>query len=238
MRHPLKHRLEGAVDIEVWGLRLRLMPRGNLSESRWLFMPQFVDRTEREYIRKNLPAGGVFVDIGANAGLYSFWAASVCLNGAGRVLAIEPDPELQRRMTFNRDENDLSNIELIPVAVGDRDGEGRLLAGDKNRGENRIANSANDAGTPASPSTIAIKPLASLLDERGVARVDGLKIDIEGEEHRVMRHFFANAAEALWPRFLVFETCTQAQASSMQALATEMGYRTVAKGRLNTIAAL
>lgn len=236
LRHPLKHRLQGPVDTDTWGLKLRLMPRGNLCESRWLFMPQFIDRTEREFMRAHLPADGTFVDIGANAGLYSVWAASACFHGKGTVLAIEPDPELQRRITFNRDLNQLDNLHIAPCALGDTDGNASLVVGGKNRGENQLANSATDGDAAADEVSVPVRTLAGLLAERNIDRIDGLKIDIEGNEHAVMRHFFDTAPESLWPRFLIFESCTEAQAESMQALAESKGYRTAARGRLNTIA--
>lgn len=236
LRHPLKHRLRGPVDTEAWGLKLRLMPRGNLSESRWLFMPQFIDRAEREFMRAHLPADGTFIDIGANAGLYSLWAAGVCLTSGGRVLAVEPDPELQRRITFNRDLNQLDNLDILPCALDDAEGKASLVLGGRNRGENRIADSATGETASADAVSVPVRTLTGLLQERSIERIDGLKIDIEGREHAVMRQFFDTAPESLWPRFLIFETCTEAQAESMHALAAAKGYRTAARGRLNTIA--
>lgn len=236
LRHPLKHNLPANVDARIWNLRLRLMPRGNLSESRWLFLPQFVDHTEREFMRRELAEGGIFIDIGANAGLYSFWAAAVCMNDAGQVLAVEPDPELQRRMRFNRDTNDLDNLRIEECALGVGETEGRLISGGKNRGENRVADSANVDGDLAMGLSVPLRTLDGLLAERNIDRIDGLKIDIEGQEYAVMRHFFDHAPESLWPRFMIFETCTAAQAKSMQALAAEKGYSTAAKGRMNTVA--
>ena len=61
LRKPLKS-LVGPVDVEVWGLRLRLMPRGNLSEHRLLLMPQHLDVVEREALSEQLSGGGVFLD--------------------------------------------------------------------------------------------------------------------------------------------------------------------------------
>ena len=40
------------------------------------------------------PRFGDRVDIGANAGIYSFWAHR-CMGGNGRILAVEPDPEMR-----------------------------------------------------------------------------------------------------------------------------------------------
>ena len=47
LRKPMKNRFGQWVDIEVWGLRLRLRSKGNLSEQRMILMPQILDRTER-----------------------------------------------------------------------------------------------------------------------------------------------------------------------------------------------
>jgi len=47
LRRPIKNTLGDWVDLEVWGLKLRLRAKGNLSEQRMIFMPQFLDTTER-----------------------------------------------------------------------------------------------------------------------------------------------------------------------------------------------
>ena len=54
---------EGAeiVDVEVWGLKLRLHSRGNLSEQRLLLMPQHLDELERRTLARELKAGDVVI---------------------------------------------------------------------------------------------------------------------------------------------------------------------------------
>ena len=236
-RHPLKHRFRTPVDVCIWDWRLRLMPRGNLSESRWLFLPRFVDRAERLFWQSHLAEDAVFLDIGANAGLYSFWVAR-CISSAGRVVAVEPDPQLQRRMRFNLQQNHLVNIELIPAALGATSGSARLVGDANNLGQNRVStaptNRAN-ADDPALSKEVPVKTLLELCQQLGLARIDGLKIDIEGREHEVMAAFFATAPAALFPKWLQFERCTEAQARDMERLVREVGYRRVALGRMNAI---
>ena len=78
------------VDAEVWGLRLRLWPSGNLSEQRILLMPQFLDVAEREFMDREFRADGqCFLDVGANTGVYILWAASLGLGV--QIEAFEPD---------------------------------------------------------------------------------------------------------------------------------------------------
>src|SRR2546430_8444519 len=73
---------DGALDVIRWGLRLRLHPRDNGCEKNLLFTPQMYEPTERaeltaEIARANRRrAGFVFVDIGANVGLFSFFVAA------------------------------------------------------------------------------------------------------------------------------------------------------------------
>jgi len=233
-RHPLKHRLHGPVDARIWGWRLRLMPRGNLSESRWLFLPRFVDRAERLFWQRHLPGDAVFLDVGANAGMYSFWIAR-CLGSPARILAIEPDPQLQRRLTFNRQQNDLTQLELLPLALGESTGTARLVTGSNNLGENRMSSASANPEEETTAEPIPVRTLLGICEQHRLQRIDGLKIDIEGREHEVMAPFFANAPATLYPRWLQFERCTDAQASAMEALMTEVGYHRVAIGRMNAI---
>jgi len=227
LRHPLKHRLRGPVDAVVWGLRLRLMPRGNLSESRLLFLPGFVDRVERRELARRLGAGSVFFDVGANAGLYSFWASRL-VGDSGRVVAVEPDGEMRRRVGFNLAANGVRNVTVCGCAVSDRSGEARLAVGEKNRGENRI----EDTGEG---EAVVVRTLTELCEAEGVGRIDGMKIDIEGHEVRALRHFFEHAERGLWPRVLIFEDHGDAGGDGVRALVEGVGYREVCRGRLNRV---
>ena len=94
-RRLARLRLDSPVDVRAWGFKLRLKPRGSVSEARILFMPRYWDRAERRVLAKWLAPGSVFVDVGSNVGGYAFWAASLA-GGSGRVLAFEPDPALAR----------------------------------------------------------------------------------------------------------------------------------------------
>src|SRR5439155_15019802 len=86
---------ERPVDTTAWNVRLRLYPAHSICEKLALFTPQMFDVTERAVlaaaIDQRVGAGKTFtfVDIGANAGLYSLFVA-----GRGgpqaRVMAIDP----------------------------------------------------------------------------------------------------------------------------------------------------
>jgi FkbM family methyltransferase len=80
-----------------------------------------------------------FLDIGANAGVYSVLLAMK--NLGGEIIAFEPDPGNRARLLANIAANGLQQrIRVIEDAVGDKPGEVVLMeAGSHNRGESWIA---------------------------------------------------------------------------------------------------
>jgi hypothetical protein len=59
-------------------------------------MPNFHDAPECEALRAVLRPGAVFLDIGANAGFYTFWALSQ-KHADLRVIAVEEPPDPDRK---------------------------------------------------------------------------------------------------------------------------------------------
>ena len=70
-RRALKQ-MGDCADIDLFDANMRLYTSGNVSEKRALFAPQFFDLEEREALQAMASDNAVFIDIGANVGLYSF----------------------------------------------------------------------------------------------------------------------------------------------------------------------
>ena len=189
----------GVADVEALGLKLRLHPKDNLSEKRLFMTPQCFDPDELEALRAVMGPGRTFADIGANAGAYSLVAAKAG-GSACRVLAVEPQREMRRRLAYNARINGLSNIEITGVALSDYEGEGvmRLVAG--NLGQTRFAGRARGDG-----EAVRVTTLLTLLDEHGVTRADAIKIDAEGSERRILSAFYAAAPRERWPHRVLLE---------------------------------
>lgn len=187
------------IDAEVEGVKMRFHTEDNVSERKFLFMPQFYDVKERALIAAGLPADGVFVDIGANAGIYSLWAAKH-LTGGGRVISVEPNPVVMERLKFNAAVNGFEN-RIVPVqaAVSDREGVFDLMLDATNLGGSSLVAGAGEK------ISVPCKTLLSLLREQGVEKIDMLKIDVEGAEHRALLPFFESAPQSLWPRWIIIE---------------------------------
>ena len=126
-RHAVAMRLDypgGALDVERWGLRMRLHPRDNGCEKNLLFTPQMYEPTELKELgadidqAKRRQSPFVFVDIGANVGLFSLFVAAHAGTDA-RILAIEPEPGNLSRLNFNVSANPCTPIKILPIALSD-----------------------------------------------------------------------------------------------------------------------
>jgi FkbM family methyltransferase len=198
LRKPVKNSLQDVYDREIWGLKLRLGIRGNLTEQRWLTMANFHDVPERQALSRALKPGSVFLDIGANAGFYTFWALSQRHAGL-RVIAVEPTEIMLKRMTHNLTANALgSSVNLFACAVTPSPCEVVIEQHEKNIGQSSIRLEGQGRKVPG-------RPLLDLLIEANVDHVDAMKIDIEGYEVPVLEAFFNTAPRELWPRLVIGE---------------------------------
>lgn len=227
LRKPVKKGRQTQYDREIWGLKLRLAAKGNLTEQRWLTMAKFHDKPEREALAGFLGPGSVFLDVGANAGFYSFWVLS--LNHPGlRVLAVEPTPVMVERMRFNLQTNHLEDrVSLFPCAVTSEPCEVSIEEHSENLGQTGVR-------TGGGGLKVAGLPLLQLLAKADVTKVDAMKIDIEGLEVPVLESFFANAPNSLWPKMIVGELVGDG-GLALEELLRSKGYKLQQKTRMNGI---
>lgn len=230
LRRPIKYGGQTCYDVLVWGWRLRLCPHGNRTEAKLLYAPQLWDAEERRFLARHLGAGSVFVDIGANAGAYTYWAAR-CMQGQGRILAFEPDDEMRARLNFNLRQNAVQGIQVDAVALSDRQGTADFYIDRDQRGRNTLEEAASsEAGREVRP--VELDTLHARLIASQISHVDALKIDIEGHELPVLRHFFEHAQVGMWPRIVLAEYTHDAD-DSIATLLHAAGYRTVLQTKLN-----
>jgi FkbM family methyltransferase len=119
--------------------------------------------------RRVLKPGELFVDIGANVGSYTIWAAEL---GAD-VIAVEPADDTFALLVENIELNGY-RVRAVQAAAASSCGTGRFTAG-------RDATNCLDANGPVQTRLVTVD---SLIDGRTVA---GLKVDVEGFEIEVLR---------------------------------------------------
>jgi FkbM family methyltransferase len=230
---------EGALDIKLWGLRLRLYPRRNGCEKNALFTPQMFDVVERRVLldavqaRLAEGAGFSFVDIGANVGLYTLFVAAQAGAGA-RILAVEPQPGIVDRLRYNLQINPQLAVEVMPIAVADRDGEIALRMDARDSGGTSIV---GEGGPPVAPALVSVpcRRLAAVLADCGFARIDALKIDVEGAEDLVLAPFLREAPAHLMPQLILVEDSRNAWRIDLFTVLEASGYAVFTRSTQNVI---
>lgn len=230
---------DGALDVERWGLRLRLHPRDNGCEKNLLFTPQMYEPAELRELAaetgraKQQRRPFVFVDIGANVGLFSLFVASQAGPDA-RILAIEPEAGNLRRLRFNVDANPDVAIKVVPTALSDEAGELAIELHPRDRGGSRttklIRSNASDGVTRVRSQT-----LLQLLRQEQVEAIDALKIDVEGFEDIILVPFFRDSPPAIWPRLIIIEDGRGSWSTDLVATMTSRGYAIAGRTNLNII---
>ncbi len=229
-------------DVRVFGgLPVRLYPRGNYCERRVFLGVNTWDKRERMFLAGVIRGKGagepfVFVDAGANVGLYSMFVLGEARRRGcpARILAIEPDPVNLGRLRANIALAGAGEIAVAACALGASETTGRLLSEQKNRGEVRLAEAHETAPAEVAEVNVAVRPLADVLAEHKISRVDALKIDIEGAEHDMLRAFFAHAPREVWPGVILLETQGGRNADAV-ALCQASGYSIAAEMRRNMV---
>ena len=196
----------------------------------------FYNNDEINYVvdvaKANAP---VFIDVGANSGFYSQMFLFHASAGA-RVLSIEPNPEMCKRITQNesliadrtREKNQTLLVENC--AVGDVEGTMYL---DLESG----LGGAHIVDMPSQRSIeVKIKKLLNILQAHDIDRIDLLKIDVEGYEDRVLIPFFKQADSVLFPGHIVIEhTSDRDWKGDLWGKLKEVGYQEVFRTRSNMV---
>jgi FkbM family methyltransferase len=165
------------------GVRMMLYRDSELS--RLIYLRSF-EFQERLFTRRFLRENDVYVDVGANIGLFTVLAADR-VGATGRVFAFEPVPGSFRRLQENIQLNGFTNVSAHQLALSDSGGEAEItIAGDG-------FDAWNSLGRPymgqeeARERVQVISWDAFAADHDLVGKVTMMKIDVEGWESRVLR---------------------------------------------------
>lgn len=127
-------------------------------------------------LRRVLKEGGTFVDVGANIGYFTKLASKL-VGASGKVFAFEPMPAALRLLRLNTAQ--LPNVTIFPVALSEKKGTATFYV----RKKGDMSSLSHDPTAKPVPVTVSTLD-ESLADQ---ARVDLIKIDVEGSELEVLR---------------------------------------------------
>lgn len=168
--------------IEVDGLRVSVDPASNVGSR--LLVERSYEPPLTSCVAGLLRPGDTFCDVGANEGWFSLVAARA-VGPSGRVIAVEPQARLWPVILDNASLNRFANITLQPFATSADEAEGQMnLYPSVNTGASGLGGSRRRF---EQVQRVSLLPLARLLEGAGVARVNLMKIDVEGFELEALR---------------------------------------------------
>jgi FkbM family methyltransferase len=221
----------GPVDVRYQGAAFRFHHQTSATERGALFNPDY-NIEELDFLRGHTPAGGTFIDIGANAGTYALPMARHVGSG-GRVIAVEPHQVMVTRLAFNRAASGGDNVVIVAAAAGDADGELIIETDNENVGASHVS---SDESARSDAIRVPAMRLLRIVQDHHVQAIDSLKIDVEGYEDRVLTGFFRDAPQALWPRAITIEHLSRHDwVADCLADMLARGYREAGKTRSNTL---
>ncbi|MGA7524870.1 MAG: FkbM family methyltransferase [Acidobacteriaceae bacterium] len=134
------------------------------------------------YLRKRGTGPIWFVDVGANVGHHTLFMAGQ----ADRVIAFEPFPEVLALLRGHLALNQIANVEVVPVALGEKDETLSFFPGTAE--ENSIGTFLDwNAPDPGTMLRLPIRNGDRLFEERNYPPIQIMKVDVEGFEPLVFR---------------------------------------------------
>lgn len=156
------------------------------------FFGEYEGGTNRALERYVRP-GDVVIEAGANMGSETVLLSRM-VGDAGHVYGFEPNPYTYERLSMNVAINELKNVSIYDLAIGEKDGEVSFNIYPK--GFCNPGMSSKYMSTPQTKKiTVPQRTLDSFVAEKGISRVNFLKMDIQGAEMDLL-----NGADGLLER--------------------------------------
>jgi FkbM family methyltransferase len=135
-------------------------------------------------LRRFLPPGGSFLDIGANEGVFSALAAGI-IGRDGLIIAVEPQSRVYDIARVNIALNHQGQAQIIKACISEMDRSTVVmsLGPISNTGGSSIVNAYRWS---TKTETVETRSLDSIVDDAGRETIDLMKVDVEGYEPEVI----------------------------------------------------
>ena len=218
----------GPFDEEVEGIRFRTYPTDNYDDRKIISKRRLPERLEHKVLTPYLKPGVTFVDVGANIGTYSLYAAELGAN----VFAIEANPASAEKLAFNIRVNRYNKVELARTAVGEVSDKMQLWSESSNSGFSTLVKELTKGKWNGNwrPTEVTIQPLKEILKNCKMETKMVLKLDVEGFEDRVLLPYLNSSKPSKWPSVVLLETnCRDHWNVNLLDVLARVGYETKAE---------
>lgn len=203
IRSAMRRLRSDPLDLNVLGQNMRLYAGNNACEKRLIVTPQFFDPAELQFLKSRLYPDFTFIDVGSNVGAYSVFVAKNA-GPRARVVALDPNAIVLKRLAFNALANGLENITVVQAAVADVEGEMEFALEETNMGGSSLQLDRKARGGK-NIFKVPVRTLASIVDDAKLDHVDAIKIDVEGFEDKVLLPYLHSMPGRLYPKAVILE---------------------------------
>lgn len=190
-------------------------PRRLLHEFKEIFL-------ENAYVsdfKISLPRNPTIIDIGANAGFFTLFAAASFPKAS--IYSFEPVPENFQQLLRNRERNSQADISCFPVAVSGSDGE-IFLNFELEDDFTTAATILSSAESGGKGLTVPCVSLSTIFQKNALDTCDLLKLDCEGAEFEIL-YSCPPETIAKVQRLAMEVHAGKEEGNNMQALAAWLG---------------
>lgn len=160
-----------------------------------VYQKGYHEQDVEKFITGFLQHGDVVLDVGAQIGMFTA-IASQLIGPDGRLLAFEPDEKNHRDLQSTRSRNRLDNVTIVNAGLSDAVGEATFHRPDGAWGSFMDGGAGGDGASitrdffknsTIKTFTIQTQTIDHVVEERGLERLDLIKIDVDGPEVTILR---------------------------------------------------
>lgn len=182
----IHNRGAGTPVVVPWYENTRLALHFDNDLSRAVYIDGCFEPNEFAFLERVLRPGMTFLDGGANEGVYTVFA-SARVGPEGQVIAVEPSRRELDRLRCNLALNKARNVEVVEAALAEDDGRLQLtLAEPMHAGHNTLGAFIYEGVHSAGRQAVTAVTIDGLVERFALARLDAVKLDLEGAELRAL----------------------------------------------------
>jgi len=154
----------------------------NEDVGRWISVLGKYEERDSKFLSANLRDTDICVDVGANTGYFTVLMAKIAWNG--QVHAFEPVPLNYHLLCSTALLNHLPNVHLNHCAVGENEGESMFSVAEDGAYSSMMPTGRRPEN---SVTKVSVVNLDNYLSVSGIAKIDVMKVDVEGAEGLVIK---------------------------------------------------
>ena len=195
------------------------------------------DKKEINFIKNEMGADDVFIDVGANIGFYTQNISSTYNKSKfSKIISIEPNPLLCDRIKDNLSLLTKKNPEIENKVII----ENYAIGNENNNSYLSLARGYGNASITQESNLTSIKvkmtPLINIIEKNNIKSIKNLKIDIEGYEDIALIPYFKNVENKLFPKNIIIEYGShQLWRQDVIKFLFSIGYKEVFKTKANMV---